>query len=117
MFITMTKALTSAALLAAAISDPGAANRPLLSLVIFAGAIVVSVQAMRLNEYVWGVGFLMLALLFNPLLMISLSHAVERWLDLVCLVTFLFSFVVLRATPLPPVPSITRSNHEGSCSV
>ena len=114
MFNTVTKAFTSAALLAAIIFDPAGANRPLLLLVVFAGAIVVAVQAMRLHEYVWGFGFVMLGLLFNPLLMISFSNAVVRWLDLVCLVTFMFSLFVLRATPLPSPPSITNSNREGS---
>jgi hypothetical protein len=117
MFITVTKAFTSAALLAAAIFDPGGVNRQLLLLVVFAGAIVVSVQAMRLHEYVWGLGFVMLGLLFNPLLMISFSNAVERWLDLVCLMTFVFSLLVLRATPLPALPSIRKSNREGSRSL
>ena len=116
MFITVTKAFTSAALLAAIIFDPAGANRPLLLLVVFAGAIVVAVQAVRLHEYVWGFGFVMLGLLFNPLLMISFSNAVVRWLDLVCLLAFVVSFFVLRATPLPSPPSITNSNREGSRS-
>jgi hypothetical protein len=116
MFITVTKAFTSAALLAAIIFDPAGANRLLLLLVVFAGAIVVAVQAVRLHEYVWGFVFLMLGLLFNPLLMISFSNAVVRWLDLVCLMTFVVSLFVLRATPLLPPPSITNSNREGSRS-
>src|SRR5262249_50082107 len=87
MFITVTKAFTSAVVLTAIILDPAGANRPLLLLVVFAGAIVVAVQAARLHESIWGFGFVMLGLLFNPLLTISFSSAVARWLDLVCLVT------------------------------
>ena len=117
MFITVTKTFTSAALLAAAIFDPAGANRLLLYLVVFTGAIVVAVQAVRLHEYVWGFGFVMLGLLFNPLLMISFSNAVAHWLDLVCLMTFVFSLFALRASPLPSPPSITKSNREGSRSL
>jgi hypothetical protein len=117
MFITVTKAFTSAALLAAAMFDPNGANRPLLLLVVFAGAIVVAVQALRLHEYLWGSGFLMLGLLFNPLLMISFSSPVLRWLDLVCLMTFVVSLFVLRATPLAAPLSITTWNREGTRSL
>ncbi len=113
MFITVTKAFTSAALLASIIFDPAGASRLLLLLVVFAGAIVVAVQAVRLHEYIWGFGFVMLGLLFNPLLMISFSNPVVRWLDLVCLMTFVASLFVLRATPLPSSPSITAPNREG----
>lgn len=114
MFITVTKAFTCAALLAAIFFDPAGASRPLLLLVVFGAAIVVAAQAMRLHEYSWGFGFAMLALLFNPVLMVSFSNDVVRWLDMVCLMTFVFSLFVLRATPLQSPPSITNSNREGS---
>jgi hypothetical protein len=114
MFITVTKAFTSAALLAAAILDPDGANRPLLLLVVFAGAIIVAVEALRLHEYLWGFGFVVLGLLFNPLLMISLSNPVLRWLDVIGLMTFVVSLFVLRTSPRPVPLSITSRNREGS---
>jgi hypothetical protein len=114
MFITVTKSFTIAALLAAAIFDPSGANRLLLELVVFSGAIVVAVQSVRLQEHTWTFGFVMLALLFNPLLGISFSSAVLRWLNLVCLAGFLVSLFVLKSAPLPSPLSIMHSNHEGS---
>lgn len=114
MFITVTKSFTVAALLAAAIFDPSGANRLLLELVVFSGAIVAAVQSVRLQEHTWTFGFVMLALLFNPLLGISFSSAVLRWLDLVCLTGFLVSLFVLKSAPLPSPLSITHSNREGS---
>jgi len=114
MFITVTKSFTVAALLAAAIFDPSGANRLLLEFVVFSGAIVAAVQSVRLQEHAWTFGFVMLALLFNPLLGISFSTPVLRWLDLVCLTGFLVSLFVLKPAPLPSHLSITHSNHEGS---
>ena len=114
MFITVTKSFTVAALLAAAIFDPSGANRLLLEFVVFSGAIVAAVQCVRLQEHAWTFGFVMLALLFNPLLGISFSTAVLRWLDLVCLTGFLVSLFVLKSAPLPSPLSITHSNREGS---
>ena len=113
MFITVSKAFTCAALLAAMIFDPAGSNRPLLLFVVFAGAIIAAVQAVRRHEYVWGFVFVLLGLLFNPLLMISFSNDVVRWLDMVSLMMFMASLFILRATPLPPPPSITNSNREG----
>jgi hypothetical protein len=114
MFIPVTKSFTVAALLAAAIFDPSGANRQLLAFVVFAGAIVAAVQSVRLQEHVWTFGFVTLALLFNPLLGISFSNAVLRWLDLVCITGFLVSLFVLKSAPLPSPLSITHSNREGS---
>jgi hypothetical protein len=117
MFIAMTKAFTSLALLAAAIFDPAGVNRQLLLLVVFTGAIVVTVQAVRLHEYIWGFGFVMLGVVFNPLLMISFSSPVALWLDLVCLMTFVVSLFVLKTTMQPAAPSIANSTREGSRSL
>jgi len=114
MFITVTKSFTVAALLAAAIFDPSGANRQLLGLVVFSGAVVALAQSMRLQEHAWTFGFLMLALVFNPLLGISFSNEVLRWLNLVCLAGFLTSLFVLRPPPLPLPLSIMHSNREGS---
>jgi len=114
MFTTVTKSFTVAALLAAAIFDPSGANRQLVEFVVFSGAIVAAVQSVRLQEHAWTFVFVMLALLFNPLLGISFSTAVLRWLDLVCLTGFLVSLFVLKSAPLPSPLSITHSNREGS---
>lgn len=110
MFTTVTKCFSVAALLAAAFLDPSGANRLLLELVVFTGAVVVAAQAVRMREHLWTFGFVLLAVLFNPLLAIALSNAVLRWLDMVCLAGFLVSLFVLRSAPLPSALSITASN-------
>jgi hypothetical protein len=114
MFITVTKGFTVAVLLAAAIFDPAGVNRQLLELVVFAGAIVAAVQSVRLQERAWTFGFVMLALVFNPLLGISFSTAVLRWVNLVCITGFVVSLFVLKSAPLPAALSITHSNRGGS---
>lgn len=114
MFITVTKSFAIGALLTAAIFDPYGANRLALELVVFSAAIVAAVHTVRLHEHIWTFGFVILALLFNPLLGISFSSAVLRWLDLGCLGGFLVSLFVLKSTPFPFPLSITNSNREGS---
>src|SRR4051794_7829993 len=114
MFVTVTKSFTVAALLAASIFDPSGDNRLLLQFVVFSGAIVAAVQSIRLQEHAWTIAFVMLALLFNPLLGISFSNAVLRWLDLVCLAGFLVSLFVLKSAPMASPLSITDSHREGS---
>jgi len=114
MFITVTKSFTIATLLAASIFDPWGANRILLQFVVFSGSIVAAVQCIRLQEHAWTFCFVALALLFNPLLGISFSNDVLRWLDMVCLAGFLVSLFVLKSAPLPSPLSITGSPREGS---
>jgi hypothetical protein len=85
--------------------DPGTAGRPLMLFVIFVGAVLVSVQAAHAREYVWSSGFVLIALLFNPIVAIAFSSAVMRWLEIVCAASFLVSLVLLRAAPLRWLPS------------
>src|ERR1051325_5418071 len=105
MFITVTKWFSIAALIAA-FFDSDVANRPLLTIVIFAGAIVVTVQAVRARVYMWALGFVLLALPFNPFITIAFSSTVLRWLEIVSIASFLVSLVVLRPAPLASIPSI-----------
>ena len=107
MFITVTKWFSVAALLAATILDPAGANRLILECVVFSGAVVVTVQAVRMQEHIWAFGFVALALLFNPLLGISFSNAALRWLDMLAVVGFLVSVFLLKSSPVPSPESIT----------
>jgi uncharacterized protein DUF6804 len=113
MFTAVTKSFSAAALLAAALWEPTAANRLLLELVVFAGAIIVAVQAIRMRRHAWALGFAALALLFNPVIAIPLSSAVLRWLELICAVSFLMALVVLKPAPLRSAPSITDWHPRG----
>jgi hypothetical protein len=108
MFITVTKWFAVAMLLAAALLQPSGATSLLLQSVVSAGAIIVAVQAMRLQERIWAFGFIALALLFNPIFTIPFSGSVLRWLEVVCIACFLVSLVCLKPEPLRSVPSITN---------
>jgi hypothetical protein len=107
MFITVAKCFSVAALLAATLFDPAGANRLLLALVVFSGSVVVIVQAVRMQERFWILGFSVVALLFNPLIAISFSEATLRWVYILAVVGFLVSVFLLRSTPLPATQSIT----------
>ena len=107
MFITVTKWFAVAVLLAAALLQPSGSTRLLLQFVVFAGAAMVAVQAWRMQERLWAFGFIALALLFNPVFTIPFSSVVLRWLEVVCIASFLVSLVYLKPAPLRSVPSIT----------
>jgi hypothetical protein len=107
MFITVTKWFSIASLIAA-FFDSDVANRPLLMLVIFAGAILVTAQVVRARVYMWASGFVLLAVLFNPFTTIAFSSTVLRWLEIVCIASFLVSLWILRPAPSVSIPSITN---------
>ena len=107
MFLNVTKCFCAAALLAAALLMPAGENQFLLEFVVCFGAILVASQAARLQEHLWTLGFVALALLFNPILAVPVSGAVLRWLDVICMAAFLISLFLFRSAPLRSVPSIT----------
>jgi hypothetical protein len=75
--------------------------------VIWAGAIVVFVEAAGAGNYVWAATFLAIGALFNPVLPIMLPRTVFLWLDLACLVMFLVSLAIWKASPRLSVASTT----------
>jgi uncharacterized protein DUF6804 len=107
MFITVAKCFSVAVLLAATIFDPAGANRLLLEFIVFSGSIVVVVQAARMQEHIWTLGFIVVALLFNPLIEVSFSLFALRWLDIFAVVGFLASVFILKSAPFPSPQSIT----------
>jgi hypothetical protein len=75
--------------------------------VVFAAGLVVVMQAVRAGKYFWGVGFVTLATVFNPMVPVAISHQAFMWLDVVCLTAFLFSLAALESQPIPSILSIT----------
>ena len=71
----------------------------LLEFVVCAGAILVALDAVRAEEYVWATGFVAIALLFNPVAPVVLSREMFFWLGWVSVATFLASLVVLKPKP------------------
>jgi hypothetical protein len=87
----------------------------LLEFVVCAGAILVALDAVRAEEYVWATGFVAIALLFNPVAPVVLSREMFFWLGWVSVATFLASLVVLKSQPRLAMPSIVgqpRRDHE-----
>jgi hypothetical protein len=79
-----------------------------LQCVVCAGALVVVVQAWHADRYSWIVGFLAIALLFNPLAPVGLSPAMYLWLDWTSLAAFLISLAGLKRQPALAMPSGTN---------
>jgi hypothetical protein len=79
----------------------------LAAFVVWAGAIVVFVQAAAAGNYVWAATFLAVGALFNPALPIMLPRNVFLCLDLACLAMFLVSMAVWKANPRLSIASIT----------
>ncbi len=80
-----------AALFLALFWRPFAQNRILLQYVVWAGAIMVIVQAVRAGKYLWIGLFIAVAGLFNPIRPVALSASVFLVLDAITLVLFMVS--------------------------
>ena len=82
----------------------------LLEFVVCAGAIVVGLDAVHAEEYLWATGFVAIALLFNPIAPVVLSRTMFLWLGWASVATFLVSLVVLKPQPRLSLDSlITRA--------
>ena len=73
----------------------------LFELVVWLTAVVVVVQAIRTGSYLyfWACGFASIAVLFNPLVPLTLARETFLWLDSGCIVMFVLSLAVLRTQP------------------
>ncbi len=78
-----------------------------LQFVVCGTAGLVAFQAARQGKYFWAFGFAGLALLFNPLLTVSFSSGIFRWVNALCLVMFAASIRFLQTAPRLSIPSIT----------
>jgi len=94
------------ALMAAMFWRPSDGYGVLFQFVVSVGAILVVVQAVQARRYLWGIGFLSMAVLFNPVAPIAFSRQVFVWLDFACLAMFAISFAVLKTRPLISVTGI-----------
>jgi len=109
------KWFTVVVLLTAAGLWRSAANSPLtqflLGFVVCLGASLVAVQAAKANKYLWTGGFVVIAVLFNPLApVIPFGGELGRWLALLSAVPFAVSLMTLRSQPLLSMASITDGN-------
>jgi hypothetical protein len=84
-----------------------AAIRIGVGLVVFAAALVVTAQALRTGKHFWWVAFIALAVLFNPITPLTLSHQMYLGLDCASIALFLASLLFLGWQPILSMPSIT----------
>jgi hypothetical protein len=110
MMTKMMKWVSIAALITALIWRPSAGFEILLQFVVCISALLVFAQAWRARKYIWGVGFVSIAVLFNPVAPVGLSRGRFLWLDVACLVTFLISLAAVKTTPRLSVSGIIRPN-------
>jgi hypothetical protein len=80
----------------------------LVEIVICVTGLLILSQAVRANKYLWATGFLIIAVLFNPIVPMVLSRKTLLWLDWVCLMTFMISLLAFRRQPILSMPSITN---------
>lgn len=79
-----------------------------LNLVVSVAAAVVLIQAFQLKKYPWAACFLMIALLFNPVVpFFRLTGGVGLSLVVLSIAPFAISLIALRPQPLLSIPSIT----------
>ena len=77
-----------------------------LQLVVTAGALLVAWEGYRSEKQVWAIGFVAIAVLFNPFQPLTFSREMFLWLNLISVATFLASLVVLKTKPRASMPSI-----------
>ena len=106
------KWVSIAALLLALLWHPSATYELVRDFVVCMGALMVAWQAGGRGRYFWTVIFLSIAVLFNPVVPVVLSHKMFLWLGWVSLATFLISLAVLRSQRILSVPSITNRTPE-----
>jgi len=106
------KCVSIVALLLAAIFWSSAPNYQIeLNSVVCIAAGVVLIQAFQVKKYRWAIGFLAIALLFNPAMPVfRLAGGVSLSLVVLAIAPFAISLVALRRRPLLSVPSIANRN-------
>lgn len=80
----------------------------LLDILICVGALTVAAEAVSRPNYLWTAAFLTIAVLFNPIVPVTLSRNVALVLDLACLLAFMISVEALKGRPILSIPSITN---------
>jgi hypothetical protein len=78
-----------------------------LEIIVCVAGLVVVMEAVRTGKFFWGIGFVTLATLFNPVVPVPISQKAFLWLDVVCLMAFLSSLGSRQSQPIPSTPSIT----------
>src|SRR5438874_7622931 len=102
------KWLSITMLLLAVLQLPVASHPVLLATVVCVSGLLIAAQAVRAGKYSWAVGFLAIAVLFNPVVPIARSGRDILWINGVGLAAFLAAAVAFNARPALAVLSITN---------
>ena len=94
-------------LLLAVLQLPVASHPLLLAIVVCVSGLLIAAQAVRAGKYSWAIGFLVIVVLFNPVIPIARSGRDVLWLNGIGLAAFLAAAVVFKARPALTVLSIT----------
>jgi Family of unknown function (DUF6804) len=78
-----------------------------LQLLVPTGALLVAWEGYRSGKHVWAIGFVAIAVLFNPFQPLTFTRTMFLWLNLISIATFLASLVALKAKAAPAMPSLT----------
>jgi Family of unknown function (DUF6804) len=108
MFTRIMKVACVGALLLMAFWQASAGAEIMLDILICVGAMTVATQAVARPKYGWTAVFVLIAVLFNPVVPVGLSREMFLILDLACLVTFLTSLEALKSQRRLSIPSITN---------
>jgi len=87
-----------ALLVASMLSRSAASYELLVDFVICLGATIFVQRAVRSKEYFWAAGFVAIAVVFSPLLLVV---KIALLMGLTCIATFVNSLAAFRTQPLP----------------
>jgi len=108
MFTKTMKVVCVAALMLMAFWQASAGAEIVLDILICVGAMTVATQAVARPKYIWTAGFVLIAVLFNPIMPVGLSRNIFFVLDLACLLAFLLSLEALKNQRSTPIPAISN---------
>jgi uncharacterized membrane protein YccC len=106
------KWLSIVVLLAGLLMRSSTSYRIALELVVCVAALAVVAQAFRTGKYLWGAGFVSIAVLFNPVAPFTFPGTMFLWLDLACVATFAASLAVLKMKPLLSTEGIIHPHRQ-----
>ena len=95
-------------LLLAVLQLPVANHPVLLTIVVCVSGLLIAAQAVRAGKYSWAVGFIAIAVLFNPVIHIARAGRDVLWIDGIGLAAFLAAAVAFKPRPALTVLSITN---------
>jgi len=78
----------------------------LFNMLVCLSALLVVAEGFRGHKYFWASGFVAIAVLFNPIVPVTLPRKMFLGLDSVCILTFLVSLALSKRQPTLTVPSI-----------